>query len=468
MNDFNPAVLNSYDEIDIISARLSEHMNNKFFFNSAPFAVNHNVKVFESYATRNLRQSFFYECTFENANFNKSGLAGSVFVGSKIYPCDFMDTNLQSCDFRLCTFENVVFEYTRMNKSCFYNTKFINCTFKSVSMNDTIFDHCEFIKCDWIPVSIENALFRNTLLSDVKFKSMNFEFATFENIETKNIKLPFPTIPFIYNGLSYITETTDNVKITSAIVKEGLTTEQYLSYLDDLEKFYHKTQNYFPLANIYISKKKYEEAFQSIVNGIDLAISLRSFRMIRYYCKQTKYIPTISIHQRQELYYNILTKISKEKLEYFEKDNLNLYLPQIRSLLLTENTEERIQVFAKTNIHSIDYKNLTIFISVIDSFLRNKCHYSIELRHNSPFEVFVDIFTNPDNLSLIISGLSLIVGVGQLIQGKKEKNKPTTMEDDIKNHIDTLNKNKIIIEKFIINNNGNVYINSNNKSISKK
>ena len=467
------------DEVLQLSKKLSMHMNNKLFFNPMPFGVHHKARIYESYATKNLRQSFFEECVFEKANFEKSSLSGSIFVNSRINPCNFKDTNLQSCDFRNCTFNGILFEYTRMNKSVFYNARFINCTFVSASINDAIFDGCKFSNCKWIPVSIENTIFRNTFLSNVTFRSMNFEFVTFENIKTENIKFPFPTIPFIYNGLTYVTETTDNIRITSAQQKDGLTAKEYLENIPDLEKFYYNTQNYFPLSNIYISQKRFIEAFEAIVSEIELAINLRSFRMIKNYCKQIKYIPTINFHQRQELYNRILTQLSGMKLHEFEKDNLKMYLPEARELILTDTDRQRLQIFAITNISDSDYEKVSLLISYLDGFLHSVCRYSIELRHNSPYEIFLDIFTDPENISLIISGLSLIVGVMQLKQGHNncQNNEPNNgkitkhkeLSDVQKNECEqknqNLTQNQIVIEKVIINNNGNIYVNSNINSI---
>ena len=178
-------------------------------------------------------------------------------------------------------------EYTRMNKSSFYDTVFKDCVFNSVSMNDAIFEKCQFINCTWT-LSIENTIFKDTLLDTVIFKEMNFEFATFENIKSNNVKFPFPTIPFIYNGLTYISTTSDDIRITSAQKKDGLTANEYLNYIKDLKDFYTATQNYFPLVNILISQKEYKKAFNALVLGLKLSIQIRAFRMLKYYCKQLK------------------------------------------------------------------------------------------------------------------------------------------------------------------------------------
>ena len=332
-------------------------------------------------------------------------------------------------------------------------------------MNDAIFDNCSFIDCVWAPVSVENAVFRSTYLCNVKFKSMNFEFSTFENISTKDIKLPFPTIPFIYNGLTYVSTTNDNIRVTSDIKKAGLTAQEYLENLNDLERFYILTQNYFPLANIYISQKKYDQAYETILCGIHLSIALRSFRMISYFCKQLDYIPIIGIHQRQEIYSLILNDLSKISLQRFEKDSLNMYLPQVRELLLTMHSSQRIQVILKTNITSSSPEKLSIFITTLDAFLSKKCKYSVELRHNSPYEVFLDIFTSPEKISLIIDGLALMVGIVQLISDRKGKKSRQDVERECKTYNTVFVNNQIVIERIIINEGGNIYSNNSHDSL---
>lgn len=176
-------------ELSELTNKLSSHMKNKLFFNPTPFKVQHNVLVYESFTTKNLRQSFFDKCTIDGADFTKAGLSGSVFVDCMFKPSSFWDTNLQACDFRSCTFENIEFKYTRMNKSVFYNVVFSKCVFISVSICDAIFESCIFDRCQWTPISVENTVFRNTSLDSVKMHSMNLEFATFDNICIKNVEL---------------------------------------------------------------------------------------------------------------------------------------------------------------------------------------------------------------------------------------------------------------------------------------
>ena len=74
----------------------------------------------------------------------------------------------------------------------------------------------------------------------------------------------------------------------------------------------------------------YKEAFASVINGINLSIELRRFRMLRNYCRQLNYIENISIHDRQSLYRHILNKVYDMHFQDFEYENLNNYLPEMQ------------------------------------------------------------------------------------------------------------------------------------------
>lgn len=454
-------------ELSELTNKLSSHMKNKLFFNPTPFKVQHNVLVYESFTTKNLRQSFFDKCTIDGADFTKAGLSGSVFVDCMFKPSSFWDTNLQACDFRSCTFENIEFKYTRMNKSVFYNVVFSKCVFISVSICDAIFESCIFDRCQWTPISVENTVFRNTSLDSVKMHSMNLEFATFDNICIKNTKLPFPTIPFVFNGLTYLTKTNDPVRITSATKEVGLSVEEYLGLLATLKQFYSITKNYFPLANIFLAQGNDKEATASIVYGIDTAIMTRSFRMLNYFCKQINYVESLDPHIRQEIYSRILLQASRLDLKEFERNSLSRNLALARKELFEKATHyENIQISIQTGIDCEETDKLSILLSVIDHLLRDYGQYSIEIRHNSPFDVFVNFFSKAENIAVVISSLGLVFEITKFAIERKNKVKREKEEDERKRQEEKLRlkSNGVIIESVIVNHGGTVYISDTKKT----
>ena len=131
-------------DIESVSQRLTEHMRNKLYYTVNQFRSYRGCKISEDFSTKNLRETVFVNCTFDNANLSKTGLAGSIFEKTTFLSSDYTDTNFQSSDFRNCIFTNIELCHTLFNKSVFINTCFYNCIFTSVSMCDCRFVGCTF------------------------------------------------------------------------------------------------------------------------------------------------------------------------------------------------------------------------------------------------------------------------------------------------------------------------------------
>lgn len=397
------------ESIDINKAakELTTHMKNKGYYPAEGIRVYSGVKIDNDFSTKNLREIVCKKhARFESANLKDAGMAGSLFVETDFWPCDYTNTNFQSSDFRTCTFWGAHLTFTAFNRSCFINTTFEDCFFDSVSMCDCKFIDCQFIRCKWC-VRVENTIFENCTLIDVTFKNMNLEFASFENIHTENIKFPFPTIPYIYGGLTYLMNTNDNVRVSSATKASGISKEEYLECLYNLEQYYKGTQNYFPLCNILIAKKQYNYALICVVKGLKNAILIRKFRMLINYCKLLKYIPNVTAHIRQEIYTELMNTLHNTHLAFFEQASLDFYLPQAVSILFNDLSSECLVVRFDTNIINSDTQRLGVLYSSMDKLLGLNCNYSVEIRHNSPISVLLQIVTDPVYLSILVGTISM-------------------------------------------------------------
>ena len=86
------------------------------------------------------------------------------------------------------------------------------------------------------------------------------------------------------------------------------------------------------------------------------------------------------------------------------------------------------------------------------------------MRHNSPWEIFIRLFTDPNNISNIISFISLVfsaiqtkIMIDQHLESKQTKNLESKQ---IEEYQKLLREKNIIINNLIINNNGNIQINN--------
>ncbi|MBD5087445.1 MAG: hypothetical protein HDT30_01345 [Clostridiales bacterium] len=444
--------------------QLNCHMHNKTHFKPYVFSIHNKETITEDFSTKNERLSYYRDCNFENCNFFEAGFAGSVFINCNFVDCKFDFSKFPSCDFRECNFfynqsEMVEIKSLDLNRSVFNGCTWIKTFFNSANMEEVIFNNGNFIDCKWRSVSVENAIIRKSLLKNMRFASQNFDFMTIIDIQSENVVFPFPAMPFIINGLTYIYNTKDNIRFTSyKNGKQGrINRKDYLQLIKEFEIYYVNTENYFPLANILIAQKRLEDALISVVRGIGHSIRHRNFRMILNFCKLLKDNFLFTIQHRKKLYYIILNEISKEKLSSIDYEIFSLYIGKIKEILIGTTNNTYVIIDMKTNIESSETQKIALIIHEIEKniefYLSNKEEHHIELRHNSDENILIQIASDPERLVIFLSAFLQCLGfVGAAI--KKLTDKSKEMEFQLKNnsssssaigcnnHISSVNENK--------------------------
>lgn len=416
--------LPEYSELDFIKSLdiLNSHMRNKEHFRINPFEIFDNIVINnKDFSTKNKKQSYYSNCIFKSVNFTEAGFPSSVFIDCKFVDCKFEYSNFQFCDFRNCSFEYI--NPTEINciiftKSLFTNNTFKNIIFKSANFCDCVIFDSTFDDCKFISVATTQTLFQGVIFKRLKFRSQNFDFAIFNNIKMIDSVLPFPTIPFIFNGIKYLQETNDNILITSYDNKNSkmtrITKDEYLSLLDNLEIYYLKVKWYFPLANIYISRNQFKLGMEAILQGIKQAIIVKNFRILTFYCFLIINCRHYDYTDRKNIYYYIIKIINEVELSYIDTTNLNFYINDIKNILLNESNNPCLNISLKTNIEENSYDKLSIFLESLDKlanqFSDDKLSYSITLRHGSPYDISLIINSlNIDTLILYLTGLYIMI-----------------------------------------------------------
>jgi uncharacterized protein YjbI with pentapeptide repeats len=392
--------------------RLNSNMSNKTYFRTNQFEIINGANISENYYGKNRRYSYFSKCHFFKCNFKEAGFASSVFSECKFTNCCFDFANFQSCDFRFCTFEfndeSKEIVATRFMKSIFFNCKIHNVYFNSANFCESIFNGDEICNTTFHSCAFEDMLLKNTLLDNIKFSSQNFDFLKFINIKTKDTVFPFPAIPCITNGLFYLMNTKDNISFTSESSKR-LTKEEYLNYIPDFILFYEKSKNYYFLANIYISLKDFHKSLDAIKMGIEQSLLIHNFRMIRHY-SQLLNNKFFSIQNRKEIYGMIVDGLNKIPLKECDIDNLNIYISDIKTLLLDKVDSPYLTLDIQTNINDNEYDKIILFYkyleNVIRCYIKGHENHSIEIRHNSEVHFFIELFSDPERLIIFLAAVS--------------------------------------------------------------
>lgn len=417
---------------EVIKAQevLKKHAKNKDFFRLNQYKIEVGVQICKNYSYLNQRRSYYSECIISASNFTNTGFTGSIFSR-----CDFVNTTLKStvfdsCNFRQCKFLASTNGTNFLEGTNFNNAIFVECTFEgqifdaclasSATFENVVFRDCVFLGMLW-----ESATFNNVSFDNCKLKGLNFEQCIFENMHMNNIRLLFPTIPFIINGIKYLSETNDNVYISSTEGIDGqITKEEYLELLPVLEKFYYGTKNHFPLSNIYVAQKKYQEAFDCIISGLKVAIHMRAFKNLRAYCLLLKTIPVLEPKHFIFAYDCIQREINYQFFSVSDFYILSRYLGEIRQLLINGKNGTIVGITIRTGIEADQYDKLGALLSILNSifdYTITEANNYIEIRHFSPYEVFCEITSNPEQIFSIIAIIySALLGIDTLYKKYKE------------------------------------------------
>ena len=320
---------------------LSSHVKNKRNYSHSHYRLSSQETITGSFRNQNRRREYFLNCLFDKADLTGTGYSGTVFKNCTFLDCNLELSNLNACKFENCTFENKWVKCnltTNFSASSFWNCKFANFNFRGCHLENTQFYDTSFENCSLRSTMLENASLRNCHLYNTRFRSMNLEFSHLFELKSCKVRFPFPSVPFIFNGLKYLAETSDDITITSQASSQGyLTKDQYLELLPALETYYYHSLSFFPLTNIYIAKGDGAKARAAAIEGIKQSLIARNFRMVQYHCMQINENDLIGSKEATDLYFAILDQVHSSNLSYSDHCVFESYRSSIESTLLAGN-----------------------------------------------------------------------------------------------------------------------------------
>jgi len=373
---------------------ITEHVVNKNFYYRNAYSITKNLNIVENFENQNQRRSYYLASNFRNCNLNGTGFTDSIFKDSTFSDCEIEHSNFESSYFFNCYFQNnCPYVSASFSKSYIYNSTFKGISFNRCRLSDITLAQSIMEDCNFDNTSFDGTIFDNTVLDNVVFKNLNLEYTQFNNIHINNTALPFPTIPFIINGINYLVHTSDKVFIKSA-KKERISKEEYLDLLPYLKIFYKKTEHYFPLANIYIAEKNINKALEAIQCGIYQSIILNNYRQLKNYCILVQSCTLFDMHQKKLLEKNISQEFNNRLIENFSfYSPLVNHFTELSKILLSNNCPSLIVSF-KTNIENDNYSVLSLFYKTIDRLIGIagiKSNYSVNFTYNSLAEIIATI-----------------------------------------------------------------------------
>lgn len=402
----------SNNECVLATKKLSSHVNMKETFNFQISKATKGAIITQNLNKKNLRKSYYKECTFDGVSGKSIGFAGSKFDKIIFNNCDFENGNMHSCDFSNVKFSGNGKDRHILQGVGFHKSVFVNCIFQNLSIfscgfTDAIFYNTTFENCTIKLCSLESAQFKNCNFLCTNMATLNLEYVEFDNIGAESSIFPFITIPVAHGLLKILPSLADNNVIYSASNENhSISIKEYMCLLDDFERYYYKIGNYHALTNIYVFQNRIEESYEALTAGILNAIKIKDFRMLRQYCKLVYSCDIFTIWQRRKLYENIMKWIEIQNLSLSENHYYQLYSGSIREMLLNNDYQKpTLYFYLETNIEPNQPEKQALLLSVMD-YLLDSCKIpstAVELRHNSEYiDFWTVVCSNMSQISQIL------------------------------------------------------------------
>lgn len=404
------------DQIQVAISKLNTILPVSDVFDGQLFQKFYKATISQDFTQKDLKRININKCKFVNSSFKAAAGTGSKFTKVKFRNCNFSGANFQYCYFYECSFE----EDTLIKGANFSHSTFVGCRFNLITiMRSTLFD-CYFENCTFETSVIKSNTFENSAmyncnLCNIDLAHINLEYLRFNSIHMDNVKLPPYQIPYIIGAPTYLKNTSDKVTIYSD--NNDLERNEYCNLFEELAMYFYSQNEFFPLANIYISLNKHAEAFECIQAGIKIACDYLDFRLVKHFCKLACSNPEFTHSQLKQLY-DIITELSYEN--DWDVNALHSYLlniGEVKEILLNNSLHKhRVEFVIKTDIDKDDLKTVNRLYNHINDIIKENCSNShvdtIELRHNSPYELFITCIDMLPNILFLVTAMYSLLAAG--------------------------------------------------------
>lgn len=417
------------------------------------------MKEFEKYLGERVKNSNYSFCnglkiTLDSENFNgcslkRTSLMNSEIKNSSFFQCAFTGSRFNTTTFKSCKIQYVNFQFSTFircdffdfskrttllgnnyDHCYFYKVNFYKVNFKGCSMSCSYFFECTFTDCTFRATTFECAQFQECKFLNVNMAELNIEYSQFMNCILNNIIFPYTQLPYII-GFS---EFDYNANIKIAADDMILSFDEYQSGFEDLIEYYKFSNENFPIANIFLFKKNTATAFDILKRELSECLSKSDYRVAKHICRLSTFNDKIGISKTKELF-----KIVKKHLDKIDDQTQTLEclhnIDEIRRLTLDAAYNKRaLKIIIETNIPSTDLDGIQSIIKTVEETisetLQNCYSKSIEIRHNSPYELFVKLYQNLPEIEQVVN--SIINAIPIVASGLTIVCSSLTLKDRIK------------------------------------
>lgn len=426
--------------------------------------INNQVKNKDS-----LKRSSLKSVKICNSKFIDCAITGSDFDSVDFIDTDLDGNNLMYCTFKYCMFcgsdKKMNYKNNDFSSSEFIDCKFVNVVFSSSAICNGNFINCEFENCDIVATTLEDTTFDGCRFKNCDMQMLNIEFTYFKNCNLTDVIFPFYQFPFIIGACEMLRDASN--KLFFSADGKIADKEQYTNVMEGLLYYFTDKKSFFPAVTICLILERQSDAFGYLKNGLTENIAGQNFRMIRHFCKLGKNYSLIDAHYAQEIINNIDSNVIEfknrsetEKTAAYYKilNRMILNTTEIRQILMYDSGNKYVLQFnIATNIPEHKKRKIVKLQNKLQAILDN-CGQNaelkfIEIRHNSPWDLFIQLVSSDPltalSVSLGITGMLRDFCVGLNNWWMKRKHKDYYLElikNKYRNKVSVRDRN--LIEKI--------------------
>lgn len=372
----------------------------------------------QSFQALSMKRGIAKNCSFYNCDFRRVAGTGSHWSKSKFINCDFGETNFDYADFKNTDFvyDKIPFKTEHHGGPGFIGASFSGASFKNSSLQNVYargtslskidFSDSRLLDCHIQSCTLEGSNFSNAKISNMSFDRINIEYCDFKNAIFDNVNIALMQFPYVF-GINEETIRSGSLGIqtddTNNFVDGILPWNDLLKIIPYLVSYYLSNQNYFPICNLYLASKRYEEFVNYLNLGIRHSMIQGDFRTIKFLCKLANTSGLFSNDELYELYVLIKLTYVESINDTFITHSYHMHEGEIRRELLPLESEELIKL--EIILSSKSEKSTLVSINNCLNTLALACKSlglmvswnKLTATQNSPIRISVNITVNNTN-----------------------------------------------------------------------
>ncbi len=374
----------------------------------------------------------YNNCRFNNSLFKASNGAFSILKEVWFYDCFFEDANFSYGNFEKCHFikkKNFLIQGTGFNFSLFLDCEFKHINIRGVSFRDINMEKCIFENCIMSDSSFERAKIKDCTFKDLDLRNIGIRYCDFSNIIFDNVIFPILDLTNNIGLFKIIEEQSDRIRFSLGCKKEVGLAEAKQCLLS-LIPYFQNTKQYFPILNIFLLNNDLDKVNKMLPIAMEYSIKQFDLDSLQNICHLVANTNSFNEEQLKKIYNLIENLIKPSELPYNLQKGYTVYMDNIRNLLI-ENPKGYpcARIFLSTEMDCNTLDMLPIIIKDIEKIIHNinsQLSPCIQLTHHSPYEILIVLYGMlPDLLQICQTFYYLFGGIKAFSEIKKSKNEKT-------------------------------------------